>query len=51
MFHSVPGVPRAKMERRNAFPACIHKLALRLSTVGEGLGLRRPFAYIELALS
>ncbi|MDB5086379.1 MAG: hypothetical protein JWR09_373 [Mucilaginibacter sp.] len=33
MFHSVPGVPRAKMERLQP------KLALRLSVFGEGFGV------------
>ena len=30
MFHSVPGVPRVKMERWNALPVWTHELALRL---------------------
>ncbi|MDB5089061.1 MAG: Peptidase family S33-like protein [Mucilaginibacter sp.] len=30
VFHNVPGVPRAKVERWNALPAWIHKLALLL---------------------
>jgi len=37
MFHSVPGVPRAKMER---FAGVDTKLALPLTAVGEGFAVR-----------
>ena len=40
MFHSVPGVPRAKVER---FVRWIHKFVLRLNTVGEDRLLLRYF--------
>jgi hypothetical protein len=37
VFHSVPGVPRVKMERLRAW---IHKLVLCLNAVGEGFEVR-----------
>jgi hypothetical protein len=54
MFRSVPGVPCGKVERFagvDTQTCASPHLKLPLHVVGEGFGVRRPFAYVELTLN
>ena len=46
MFHSVPGVPCAKMERFAGVDTNLRFVSTRLENV---FGAKRPFAYVELS--